>query len=610
MAHEQIHNFEEFIKKSLNNAQQAAVTHDSGTVLVIAGAGSGKTRVITARITHLILNKQVDPTSIVALTFTNKAALEMKERIGQFLGSDVSMPFVGTFHSYCLRILKKNSDQPFSILDEDDQKNIISKILHGTNLQKQITPRAAIYQISHVKNQLSDMQKNPHTLFNHPMMIDVYEAYEKQKKASRCFDFDDLLLETLKLFHQNGTFKKNHQKYIRHILVDEYQDTNMVQHELLKQMAQSDKKLSVDSLCAVGDEDQSIYSWRGATIANMLNFTKDFPEAALIKIEQNYRSVQPILDFANHVIDQNINRNPKSLWSDKKGRDRIRVLTCASEYQESGMITQFVSAAIQKQRHDSIAVLYRTHAQSRAIEEALIKALIPYKVIGGVQFYNRKEVKDLLAYLRLIVNPFDRPSFFRIINTPTRGLGEKFEEQCFEHWNNEPFLTCTQLLQKLIDTGMVKGAKQESVEKFMAIFVDIDLHQKPSKAIDTIIRRIGYVSYLQDQYEADEVQTRTENIAELVDGIKHFESQNIDTIELFLDEVALMQDKMNSGDEQQDKVLLMTLHAAKGLEFDTIILAGLEDGILPSMRSLESEMRSKKNGVFFMLVLRELKSGC
>jgi DNA helicase-2/ATP-dependent DNA helicase PcrA len=589
MLHDHITEFNTFISTSLNKAQKQAVTHESGTVLVIAGAGSGKTRVITARITHLILNKNIDPTLIVALTFTNKAAQEMKQRIRTFLPAGSQMPFIGTFHSYCLRILKRFNPEPFSILDEDDQKKIISRILEGTHLHKQIATRTAIYQISHVKNQLTSATQNPRGLFENPLMADVYDAYEKEKKESKCFDFDDLLLQTLTLMKKNPQFQKMHHASVRHILVDEYQDTNGVQNELLKQMTLHNNTFVIDSLCAVGDEDQSIYSWRGATIANMLNFSKDFPNATTIKIEQNYRSVQPILDLANTVIEHNSQRNPKQLWSEKKGTDRIRILTCASEYQESSMITQFLSVATAHQRKDSIAILYRTHTQSRAIEEALIKEFIPYKIIGGIQFYNRKEIKDLLAYLRLIVNPFDRPSFFRIINTPTRGLGPKFEEECFTLWHNEPFLTCLQLLHKMIETGIVKKAKQASITTFMSLFEHTNAHQKPRDTIEMIVKKTGYIQYLQDQYEPAEVQTRVENINELMDGMKHFESQGINTIELFLNEVALMQDSMNEADSKHDKVLLMTLHAAKGLEFETIILAGLEEGIIPSIRSIESD---------------------
>lgn len=587
----QSNTFDAFVTEQLNPSQQEAVLHGHGPILVIAGAGSGKTRVITARITNLILNNKIPPHAIIALTFTNKAANEMKERIAHFLGTTHNVPFVGTFHAYCVRLLKQNSNQlntpTFTILDSDDQLKMVSSILHRVNAGKNITPRNAIYQISHIKNQLISPINS--SLFSHPIMEQVYTAYEKEKKVSNCFDFDDLMLEVLKLFKTNTVFKMLHHERVQHILVDEYQDTNIVQHELLKHMALKNTTLAVDSLCAVGDEDQSIYSWRGATIANMLNFKKDFTDTKTIKIEQNYRSVQPILEVANRVIEKNINRNPKKLWSDKKGSDRVRIATCMSEYQEGECIAQCLKAASIQQKRSSIAVLYRTHAQSRAIEEALIKHSIPYKIIGGIQFYERKEIKDLLAYVRLIINPFDRTSFFRIVNTPSRGLGTKFEELFYEYWDNEPFLTFKEIALKLITDGMIRGAKQTALEQFSTLFNGLEPETAPSTALETLIKKTKYIEFLKDSYEPQEAQERIDNVQELLDAIRYFEKNGINTIELLLHEVALMQEKMHKQDDQQDKVLLMSLHAAKGLEFDMVILAGLEEGIMPTSRALSSD---------------------
>ncbi len=374
MSTEQVNHFNAFLKNSLNDAQHQAVTHGNGSLLIVAGAGSGKTRVITARITHLMLNQNALPSSIVALTFTNKAALEMKERIEKFLARKQDLPFVGTFHSFCLRLLKQNSellDNPFfSILDEDDQHKIIQNIINAAGLNKKITAKQISYQISQIKNQtLTPDAYDVHSL--NPLIRDVFTAYEKEKTASKCLDFDDLLLETVKLFKKNPDFKKRFQEITRHVLVDEYQDTNVVQHELLKQMAlvDSTKKnsaLVIDSLCAVGDEDQSIYSWRGATVTNIMNFVNDFKGTQLIKIEQNYRSVQSILDLANHVITNNSNRNPKNLWSQKKGSDRIRQIAFLSEYQEAEALALFLKHAAKKQKLNTIAILYRTHRRSCA----------------------------------------------------------------------------------------------------------------------------------------------------------------------------------------------------------------------------------------------------
>lgn len=584
---------EKFINQELNAPQQQAVLHELGPVLVIAGAGSGKTRVITTRIAYLILEKNVAPSSIIALTFTNKAANEMKERIRKLLAGSQEVPFVGTFHSYCVRLLKQNQDlleNPFfSILDEDDQKKLISGILQRHKLEKQISTRNAAYTISQIKNKLHNPDANVEDMFTLPFMYDVYRAYEEEKRVSKSLDFDDLLLEVLRLFKKNRSFKNQYQSHIKHILVDEYQDTNVVQHALLKQMARRNDELVIDSICAVGDEDQSIYSWRGATIANMLNFQRDFPGTRIIKIEQNYRSVQSILDVANKVIEHNSQRNPKKLWSEKKGTDRIRLLQCVSEYQEADLIAAFASISLKHKQDASCAVLYRTHTQSRAIEEALIKSSIPYKIIGGTQFYDRKEIKDLLAYLRLIVNPFDRAALFRVINTPARGLGLKFEEEFHARWQQEPFLTHIEVAQRMQEEKMVTGKKADAVNQFLRVFTQLTPDMRPASALQEIIKRAGYLAYLKTEYDKEEANTRIENVKELVEAIQHFESQKIDTIEKFLDEVALLQEKMHATDDESNKILLMTLHSAKGLEFDNVILVGLEQGIIPSARSLDDD---------------------
>ncbi len=576
---------------SLNSEQEKAVLHEQGPLLVIAGAGSGKTRVITARIAHLMIHHKMHASAIVALTFTNKAANEMKERITSFIGADQELPFVGTFHSYCLRLLRTNRhliDTPFiAILDEDDQKKLVHDILKRSNMLTQLAPRQAAYHISQMKNKNINLDKPSHQLFDHPLMPDIYQAYEEEKRASKALDFDDLLLETVRLFKKEKSFKESFQAIVRHILIDEYQDTNIVQHELLRQMALQGKKVALDSLCAVGDEDQSIYSWRGANVTNMLNFQKDFPATTLIKIEQNYRSVQPILDTANHVIQRNTQRNPKKLWSERKASNRIKLLTCLSEYQEADAITQLIATMHRHQITQEIAVLYRTHAQSRALEESFLKHSIAYKIIGGIQFYERKEIKDLFAYLKLIVNPFDRASLFRIINTPTRGFGDKFEEQLYDRLKAEPFLTfhaaCTTLRTEMAP------AKQRAVQEFLGIFDGLTAQDNPSRALQLIIERTSYLAFIKKSYEKDEAQTRIENIQELLDAMKHFESQKIDTITTFLDEVALMQEKLTATENDKHKVVLMTLHAAKGLEFDTVIVAGLEQGVLPTTRALHED---------------------
>ncbi len=593
---ENIHRFNTFLQNNLNAAQREAVTHQTGSVLIVAGAGSGKTRVITTRITHLLLNHQALPATILALTFTNKAALEMKERIETFLERKHDLPFVGTFHSFCLRLLKQQSElleNPFfSILDEDDQHKILQSIIAKSGLQKKITAKQLAYQISQIKNQTIDPQSHDLISLN-PLIREVYHAYEQEKRASKCLDFDDLLLEVVKLFKKHESLKNDFQNQVRHILVDEYQDTNVVQHELLKQMALTSgkkTKLAVDSLCAVGDEDQSIYSWRGATVSNIMNFTNDFLGTKIIKIEQNYRSVQPILDLANMVIEQNTNRNPKNLWSEKQGTDRIRLCAFLSEYQEAEAIAHCLKAAVaKKQKLNTIALLYRTHFQSRALEEALLKHSIPYKIIGGIQFYERKEIKDILAYLKLVVNPFDRPSLFRVINSPLRGLGNKFEELFHQTWNSNLFATFKDIAATLIETKEVTGTKKDALVDFVKLFESLQHTDKPSKAVEYFISATRYFSYLKESYDPEEAMSKIDNVKELLKAIDHLEAQKNLTLADFLDEVALMQAQIQAESNEKDPVLLMTLHAAKGLEFDTVILAGLEEGLLPSSRSLTLE---------------------
>jgi DNA helicase II / ATP-dependent DNA helicase PcrA len=609
--------FKEFFSQQLNQAQQNAVSPKCGSLLVVAGAGSGKTRVITARIANLILNEQVPPYAIIALTFTNKAANEMKERIARFLGTTQSLPFIGTFHSYCLKLLKTNGqylDHPFlSILDEDDQEKLLSGIIQRSGISKRITAKQLSYQISQIKNQMQDPLTYAGAL-DPKLLTDLYNAYEKEKRLSQALDFDDLLIEGLNLFKKHISFKEQFQKTVRHILVDEYQDTNVIQHEFLKQMAhpsirsatQGERGLNIaiDSVCVVGDEDQSIYSWRGATVANVMNFKHDFPETQIIKIEQNYRSVQPILDIANHVIQNNKQRNPKNLWSDRPAKDRVRTISCVSNYQEGDTIAQLMHVLAKQESLSSIAILYRAHFQSRTIEEALVKNSIPYKIIGGTQFYDRKEIKDLLAYLRLIVNPFDRAAFFRVINCPMRGLGEKFEELFYERWNNEPFSPYDAIIKAFVQEKIVTGTKKTSLEQFAHVFKNLNHETRPLKALEMIIAHVAYITYLKNTYDTEEAQTRVDNVKELVRAIAHFESTGISTIRGLLDEIALMQEHAQK-EEAKNPVLLMTLHAAKGLEFDMVILCGLEEGLFPSSRSLiTDEGLEEERRLFYVGITR------
>lgn len=582
-----------FLRDALNTQQREAVEQADGSFLVIAGAGSGKTRVITTRIAYLIGYKQVLPHEVVALTFTNKAAKEMLERVKHFLPAGTPLPFIGTFHSYCLRFLKKHQhlmSRPFvSLLDDDDQQKMFAGIIQRSELGKTTTAKQVASVISQLKNRVTSVGQIEQELVHEPIILGVYRAYEAEKRASRCLDFDDLLLETVALLKKNDPGLQAWRSQVKHLLVDEYQDTNSIQYALLKELTRPCYGATVNSICVVGDEDQSIYSWRGATVANIAHFTNDFPDTKVIKIEQNYRSVAPILTVANKVIAHNTQRHPKKLWSDRTGKDRIRVISCLSDRQEGDMVAQCMKNVRMIGRVESCAVLYRAHFQSRALEEALIKNSIPYRIIGGVQFYERKEIKDLLAYLRLVVNPHDRVAFFRVINCPTRGLGEQFEHLFRTCWQDEPFLSYQEVAKHLIEQQAITGVRRTALEQFVAIVGQCHSAEKPFVVVESLLVKIGYVSYLHATGDKDEAAERYENIKELLRALQQFEAQDIVTVQAFLDEVALMQEHALQDSQHSNPVLLMTMHAAKGLEFDLVAITGLEEGILPSSRSLSCQ---------------------
>lgn len=593
--------FQDFIAKQLNAAQQKAVQHTQGSLLVIAGAGSGKTRVITARIAHLILHHHVPDHTILALTFTNKAAKEMKDRVQGFM-NDTIKTFIGTFHAYCLQLLKKYSSYlvhpTFTILDSDDQLALLTSIIKRAGLEKRISAKNLSYQLSIYKNNQNQL------LFSDPFFKEVLMMYETEKRTSNCLDFDDLLLEVLKLFKKYPHLVTQHQESIRHILIDEYQDTNTTQHALLSMLCLQDKILMIDSVCAVGDEDQSIYSWRGATVENMLRFQHDFPATHIIKIEQNYRSAQSILDVANSVINQNTQRNPKELWSEKKYTDRVRIIECYSNYQEGDVIAHLAKNLRITQTKGSQAILYRAHYQSRAIEEALLRHSIPYKIIGGIQFYERKEIKDILAYLRIIINPYDKIAFFRIINCPLRGLGDAFQEQFYTFWQQQPLLDFKQCIDAFMQQGLITGMKKTTLEEFAHLFASYTPLDTPSFMIERFIKEISYYNYLLHTFDKQEAESKIDNVKELIRAAKHHEEQGITNIEQFLHEVSLLQ-QHDKTQEEQAEVVLMTLHSAKGLEFDYVTLCGLEEGVFPSTRSMHNpDALEEERRLFYVGITR------
>lgn len=574
------------IKNShLNQHQYEAVIHQKGALLIIAGAGSGKTRVITSRILFLLQELNVHHQEIIALTFTNKAALEMKERVKkEYLQNNI--PFIGTFHSYCFLLLKRfYHNQPFSIMDNDDQEKLLKRICQKYALDKKISIKQLVYSISQIKSHSNTPAEQASFFLKNPVIFEVYQEYEHEKSISRCFDFDDIILKTLELF-KNAEFKKKFQSTIRHILVDEYQDTNQVQHALLKAMSLEKENLILDSICAVGDQDQSIYSWRGATPENMDRFSADFSNTTIIKIQQNYRSIQPILTLANNLIENNTNRHPKKLWSEKNADHSIVLLCCGSEYQEADVIAHALKQLQTKKPDESIGILYRTHTQSRSIEESLVKANIPYTIVGGVEFYERAEIKDIIAYLKIIVNPYDKISFLRIINTPSRGIGAKLQEQIIETWIEQPLLNCFSLIEYIISNKDISDAKKLLLKNFLTLFQGLTHISGVDYAVRTILERTHYFAYLKESYD-DQADDRIDNVKEFLSAIIHFKNEGISSLDLFLDEIALMQEKLSNKKKSQH-VFLMTLHSAKGLEFDSVILVGLEEQIIPSSRSTQT----------------------
>ncbi len=618
--------FKNFIDSQLNEPQKNAVTPATGALLVIAGAGSGKTRVITARITNLILEEGTDPRSIVALTFTNKAAEEMKARIINFLGTKNNLPFVGTFHAYCLQILRNNPHllpfPHFSILDSDDQATILKNLVKKHVLEKQVSASQLAYQISSIKNSQDE------TTIVQPLLREIFHAYEEEKNAAHAFDFDDLILNVLRLLKKNAVFKTTFQSRVKHILVDEYQDTSTVQHDLLREMAlTNENKVAVDSICAVGDEDQSIYSWRGANVANMLKFQHDFKPVTMVKIEQNYRSANSILQAANSIISNNKLRNPKNLWSDKKGTQRILHLQSRSGEQEAEIIAQTLKLLPTTTPLNNVAILYRTHYQSRTIEEALIYHSIPYKIVGGIRFYERKEIKDLLAYLKLIINPFDRLSLLRVINTPTRGLGKKCETELLAAMGRNPFLDFKELIRTLpLDKQVdLLAAHFNGLNKFVDLFEVLHRNDLPSNLLNAILERTEYANFLRETLDPKEADEKLQNVNELLRAVEIFEKNaqeaRIDgssvgilgvvdstacLLELFLQDIALLQEK-NDLENPQKQVQLMTLHAAKGLEFNLVIITGLDDGILPSTKSLNTNNELEEERRLFYVGITRAK---
>ena len=576
----------------LNKEQQQAVQHTEGPLLILAGAGSGKTKVLTVRIAHL-LAQGVNPYEILAITFTNKAAKEMKSRVEGLVGDVANRIWLSTFHSFCAKFLRFELDNflgynsNFTIYDTSDSQAVIKAALKALNLDDKYYPVGAmIGAISDAKNKLlfaSDFRKQARDFYQQKV-ADVYEYYERELRKNNALDFDDLLLVAVKLLQSNEAVLDKYSKRFRYVMIDEYQDTNHAQYLLAKLLASHWKNIAV-----VGDADQSIYAWRGADIQNILDFEKDYPNCTSIKLEQNYRSTKIILDAANAVIENNEGRPKKNLWTDKTEGAKIQHFTAQSEHEEAAFIGDTIA-----KKHDihgvpygDMAILYRTNAQSRVLEEALIKRALPYTMVGGTKFYDRKEIKDVLAYLRVLYNPFDDLSLLRIINVPKRSIGATTvaKLQDYARANGTSlFMTLTQL--HLVDT--IKGKTKEKLEEFGILIFTLVAEMEDKTVLDileSILDRTGYLAQLEESTDPQD-QARAENIGELLSVAKDFQDTNpTGTVEDFLEQVALVND-VDSFEQEESKVTLMTLHAAKGLEFPIVFLGGLEEGLFPHSRTL------------------------
>jgi len=594
---------------ALNPEQREAVLHIRGPLLILAGAGSGKTRVITSRIAYLVGDGHAEPHEMLAVTFTNKAAEEMRARVEALLGSECSGMWMSTFHSLCARLLRREApaiglSRDFVIYDSSDQLTVVKRALKDLHIDDTfVQPRVALARISHAKNRMEGpdaIAANAGWNRKDEQIAKVYAFYLKALQDSGALDFDDLLLKTVDLFEQSERVRAKYAEQFRFVMVDEYQDTNRPQYLLIRRLAEVHR-----NLCVVGDPDQSIYKWRGADLRNILDFENDFPEATIVKLERNYRSTQIILDAATAVITQNRNRKDKRLWTDRKGGDRIVYFRGGDELEEADFITRTARTALADDVDATVAVLYRTNAQSRTIEDALMREGISYKIVGGVRFYERKEIKDALAYMRLVINPHDDVSLRRVINVPARGIGkgvmdavEKVEPATDDNMpllaaGLQPALSANSLWARLV-RGLEDRAFPARAAASLTVFRDLIVNltamarQEPvSFAIGKMLDQSGYLQDLREE-RSEDAESRIENLAELVSAAREYESREAEpTLGGFVDRLSLLSDADEEAGSRDARVWMMTLHSAKGLEFPVVILAGLEEGLFPHSRSSE-----------------------
>jgi DNA helicase-2/ATP-dependent DNA helicase PcrA len=605
----------ETILEGLNPPQREAVMHAGPPLLIVAGAGSGKTRVLTRRIAYLLAERNVHPGSILAITFTNKAAGEMKERVAHLVGRRANIMWVSTFHSACVRILRKEAKRfgfssSFSIYDQADSQRLMTLVCRELDLDpRRYQPRQFSHQVSNFKNELIDYETALARAENHhqKMVAEAYELYQKRLTEANAMDFDDLIMLTVHLLQAFPDVAENYRRRFRHVLVDEYQDTNHAQYVLVRELVGTKSKRTVDGdvvgdaesvvepaeLCVVGDADQSIYAFRGATIRNILQFEKDYPDAKVVLLEQNYRSTQTILTAANAVISKNPERKPKRLWTDAGDGSPIVGYVADDEHAEA----QFVAEEIDKLGDDGaakpgdVAVFYRTNAQSRVLEEVFVRFGLPYRVVGGVRFYERREVRDALAYLRTLANPDDAVSLRRILNTPRRGIGDR-AEAAVEALAQRDGVTFWQALRRAADAPGIATRSLRSIESFVILIDELRSLVAdgvgPASILEAALDRTGYLDELSESDDPQD-ETRVDNLRELIAVAGEYEASDGEgTLTGFLERVSLVADadEIPEGEDHGGLVTLMTLHTAKGLEFPVVFLTGMEDGVFPHQRSL------------------------
>ncbi|MCC3175583.1 ATP-dependent DNA helicase PcrA [Streptococcus gordonii] len=583
----------------MNDRQAEAVQATEGPLLIMAGAGSGKTRVLTHRIAYLIDEKMVNPWNILAITFTNKAAREMRER-AEKLKTEAQDCLIATFHSMCVRILRREADhigynRNFTIVDPGEQRTLMKRILKNLNLDpKKWNERAILGTISNAKNDLIDevAYANLAGDMYTEIVAKCYTAYQKELRQSEAMDFDDLIMLTLRLFDQNPDVLTYYQQRYQYIHVDEYQDTNHAQYQLVKLLASRFK-----NICVVGDADQSIYGWRGADMQNILDFEKDYPEAKVVLLEENYRSTKTILQAANEVIRNNRNRRPKNLWTQNEDGEEIVYYRANDEQDEALFVARTIDQLSREgYSHKDFAVLYRTNAQSRTVEEALLKSNIPYTMVGGTKFYSRKEIRDVISYLNLIANPSDNISYERVVNEPKRGVGPGTMEKIRDFASSQEMSLLDASANILLSP--VKGKAAQAVYDFANMLLDLREHLDDytvTELVEAVLEKTGYAAALVAQATL-ESQARIENIEEFLSVTKNFDESpdnssdesGLDKLSRFLNDLALIADT-DDGDQESSEVTLMTLHAAKGLEFPVVFLVGMEENVFPLSRASEDE---------------------